>query len=405
MNKILASLYILLLFSPLTTISGRQPYHATISVNTETAKVSAPNLVDLKRDLSTENLELLLVTYTPTSPVSIDINLRGLIAITSFAANSTALVVNIPNAGITRTFDGGTRDQSIILFKEFIKEGPLVPRLLKAYARHSPIDPIAGNPNSLMAQMARADYLISELSPLSGCDCCWCAQPLIDQFQIGAEVGRAFSKGFDTTIVTLPLRYSFSPDYRWAFIIDAPLTYIRNGGASSLFGSVGTGLRIPLTCDWSITPILRAGAGGSLDLACSGSFFSAGVVSLYNYKVCNYVLSLTNYVGYFASTNLWLTGINFNYHLHNTIFKNGLSLTSCQGFVICQRPINFKVSLVDTYFAGDRLFIRHFDEVSIALITTHVNPCFEYDCLSVGLDYQFGQKGYRGYFLNLKYQF
>ncbi|EFB40726.1 hypothetical protein [Parachlamydia acanthamoebae] len=406
MKKIIAILYsTFLLLSHSTAIYGREPYHATVTVNNVNASVSAPNLVDLKRELKTTSLESLLPIYTPTSPVSLDINLRGLIAFTSFAANSTTLVVNIPNAGITTTFDGGTRDQSLTLFKEFIKEGSAVPRLLRAYARYSPIDPIAGNPNSLMAQMAQSDYLVGHLSPLSGCDCCWSAQPIVHQFQTGTFASRAFSKGFDTTTVTLPLRYSYSKDHHWALIVDVPFTYNRNGGASSVFGSLGIGIRVPIFSNWSITPTIRGGAGGSLDLCTSGSFVSTGLVSVYNCKLFKHVLSLTNYVGYFASTNLWLTGVNFNYHLHNTIFKNGLSCTSCKGFTICNRPINFKVSVEDTYFAGDRLFIRHYDEVSIALITHCVNPYIDYDCLSIGIAYQFGQESYKSYALNFAYQF
>lgn len=387
-------------------IYGREPYHATVTVDFLSETVSAPNLVDLNRDLKSTALEKLFPIYTPVSPVSLDINLRGLIAYTSFAANSTALIVNIPNAGITRTFDGGTRDQSLTLFKDFIKEGDSVPKLLKAYARYSPIDPIAGNPNSLMAQMAQADYLLGSLSPLSGCDnCCWTAQPIRHQFQAGIYAGRSFSNGFDTTTVTIPLRYSFSPDYHWAFILDAPITYNRNGGASSVFSSLGIGIRMPITYDWSLTPTFRTGAGGSLDLACSGSFISTGLLSVYNYKICQYVLSMTNYVGYSSSTNLWLTGVNFNYHLHNTIFKNGLSFTSCSAFRLCNRTINFKISIEDSYFGGDHLFMRHFDEVSLSLIATHLNPWICYDSLSLGFSYQFGMKEYQGYLLNLAYQF
>lgn len=406
LKRLISSLYLLLvLFGLSQYVHGREPYHATISVDSEKATVSASNLVYLKNDLRTTSLELLLPAYTPTSPVSLDINLRGLMANTSFAADSTTLVVNIPNAGITTSFDGGTRDQSIILFKEFIKESASVPKLLKAYARYSPIDPIAGNPNSLMAGMAQSDYLLSQLSPLSGCGLCWSAQPIVHQFQAGTYTGRAFSHGYDTTTISLPLRYSYSPNHRWALIVDAPLTYNRNGGASSVFGSLGAGVRIPVTYNWSLTPAVRWGMGGSLDLACAGSFVSAGLISLYNYKLCDYVLSLTNYVGYSTSIKFKMTGINFNYHLHNTIYKNGLSLTSCKGFAICRRPINFKISVEDSYFAGDRLFIRHFDEVSLALITTNLNPRIDYDCLSLGIAYQFGQKGYKGYFLNLAYQF
>lgn len=406
MKKVVASLRpLIMLLSLPSFMHGYEPYHALVTVDQTDALVSAPNLIDLNRELKTSSLESLIPIYTPTSPVSLDINLRGLIAETSFAENSTNLVVNIPNAGITTSFDGGTRDKSLILFKEFIKEGASVPKLLKAYAKYSPIDPIAGNPNSLMGQMAQSDYLLGALSSLSGCGSCWSAQPVIHQFQVGASAIRAFSEGYDTTSVFLPLRYSYSPDYRWAVIVDVPLTYNRNGGASSVFGSLGIGVRLPVNHDWSLTPTIRLGGGGSLDLASAGSFISAGLISVYNYKLCEYVLSLTNYAGCFSSTNLWLTGVNFNYHLHNSIFKNGLSFASCEGFTVYERSINFKISIEDSYFAGSRLFIQHFDEVSIALITNCVNPYIDYDCLSAGMSYQFGQKGYKGYLFNLAYQF
>lgn len=390
----------------LTSLEAREPFHATVTVDTDSATVSAPNLVDLNRDLRSSNIQDLIPLYTPVSAVSLDINLRGLIANTSFAANSTNLIVNIPDAGITTSFDGGSRDQSLALFRQFIKDGgSAIPKLLKAYARYSPIDPIAGNPNSLMNQMAQADYLLGSLSPLSGCDSCWSAQPIVHQFQAGTLATRAFSKGYDTTSITVPLRYSYSPQGTWAFVLDAPFTYNRNGGASSIYSSLGLGLRMPVTDDWSVTPTFRMGSGGSLDLACSGTFISTGLISVYNLSVCDFVLSLTNYAGYITSTNFWLTGVNFNYHLQNYIFKNGLSITSCKGYSVCNRPIYLKVAFEDSYFAGKRLYIRHFDEVSVALITTHVLPHLDYDCLSLGFGYQFGEKSYKGYTLNIVYQF
>ena len=214
MNKGLVKLLIaLFLLTPGITVSARQPYHATVTVDDVSAHVSAPNIVDLKNDLKTTSLEELLPVYTPVSPVSLGINLRGIGVAASFAANSTTLEVQIPQAGITASFTGGTRDDSLTLFKDFIHDAASgnKSRLLRAYARYSPIDPIAGNPNSLMAQMAQSDYLLGHLSPLSGCDSCWSAQPTIHQFQAGTYVNRGFSRGFDTTLVTLPLRYSYSP--------------------------------------------------------------------------------------------------------------------------------------------------------------------------------------------------
>lgn len=406
MKRILANIVLaFILMFPGAVLQAYQPYHATIRVGLASATIADPNLVDLSRDLKTTTLELLIPFYTPTTAVAIDLDLRGIDTLMSFAENSTTLVVQIPQADTVQTFQGATRDASIQLFKDYVRDGGTHHRLLRAYARYSPIDPIAGNPNSLMAQMAQADYLVGRLSPLSGCDCSWSAQPIVHQFQTGLNVGRAFSKEFDTTIVTLPLRYSYSPNLDWAFILDAPFSYYRNGGASSVFGSIGLGLRVPMTHHWSFTSILRAGSGGSLDLCTSGSFASAGLMSVYNYKIKEFVLTMTNYAGYITSTNFWLTGINFNYHLHNYIFKNGLSLTSCQGVIVCGRTLNFGISFIDSYFAKDRLYIKHYDEIGVTLITTGLNSCLDYDCLSLGFAYQFGQKNYKGYQLNLAYQF
>lgn len=386
-------------------LMAREPYHAGIRVDLETASVSAPNLVDLNRSLRTSGIQELIPLYTPTSAVAIGINLRGLEALTSFAANSTTLNVFIPNANITASFTGSTRDESWVLFKDFIKEGRSIKKLLKAYARFSPIDPIAGNPNSLMAQMGEADYLIGRLSPLAGCECSFSAQPTLHQFQVGLNGGRAFAGGFDTTIATLPLRYSYSPDGNWAVILDAPLTYLRNGGASSIVGSLGMGLRVPLIHDWSLTPIVRFGSGGSLDLCTSGNFASAGLTSVFNYPVSDYVVSLTNYAGYITSVNFWLTGINFNYRLQKGIFKNGLSVSTCKGFTVLNRPLNFRLGFEDTYITGGGLFIKHYDQVQIAMFTTGINPCLDYDCLETTFSYQWGERSYKSYTFGLAYQF
>lgn len=386
-------------------LPAHQPYEASVIVSFDKATVSDPNLVDLMRDLKQTALNILFAGYTPTSAVAINFDLRGILALSAFAENSTDLVVNIPQSGLTEVFAGATRDESLKLFKEYIRDGGRKHKLLKAYAKYSPIDPIAGNPNSLMAQMGQADYLIGHLSPLSGCDPCWSAQPIVNQVQAGVNVGRGFSHEFDTTIVTLPLRYSYSPNLNWAFILDAPFTYIRNGGASSVFGSLGVGLRLPITHEWSLTSIVRGGAGGSLDLCTTGSFVSAGLTSAYDYKLGDYVVSMTNYAGYILSTNLWLSGVNFNYHLHNYIFKNGLSVTSCKGLDICGRPVNFSLSFTDSYIARESLYIRHYDEVGVSLITTCLNPYLDYDCLVIGFSYQFGQNSYKGCTMDIDYQF
>lgn len=400
MRKIL----ILALFA-LFSLEARKPYKAGIDVSGTTAIVHATNLVNLKRDLSTQAIQELIPIYTPVSAVTFGINLRGLKSIASFAANSTTLNVIIPNAGITTSFTGSTRDESIALYKDYLQQGSGLHKLLKAYARYSPIDPVAGNPNSLMSQLAVSDYNLAKLSPLSGCDCGWSAQPVVHQFKLGAEYQRGFSGGYDTGVAVLPIRYSYSPNGESAFIVDAPFYFIGNGGAYSAYGSLGLGFRYPLTHNWSLTPVVRAGGGGSLDLTVSGAFFTAGLLSNYNLKLNQFVFSLTNYADYSTSTNLWLTGLNFNYHLQSWVFKNGFSITSCDAYCLLNRPINFSVNFVDTYFSkSHRLFNRHYDEVGASIIINYLNPCLEYDALILGASYLFGNR-YRGYTLKLDYQF
>jgi hypothetical protein len=386
-----------------TFLEAHKPYQATIAVPPISSHVSATNMVNLKRNIQTAFDEL-EPFYTPTSAVALNIDLRGIQNIAAFAANSTNLIVIIPQANIVETFDGGTRDASLSLYKDYIRDAAHG-HLLKAYARYSPIDPLAGNPTSLMSQMGQSDYLLGHLSPLSGCDCSWESQPIRHQFQAGTDVERAFVSGFDTTLVTAPLRYSYSPNRKWALILDAPLTFISNGGAYSVYGSLGTGIRVPVTSFWSLTPILRFGFGGSLDLCTSGAFFSAGLTSVLNYKFRHVVVSMTNYAAYLTSTNLWLSGINFNYHLQNYVFKNGLSVTTCDALQLFERPVNFNAFFIDSYYAREHLYIRHFDEFGLSMIINNVNPCLDYDCATFGFSYQFGEHHFRGYKFNLDYQF
>lgn len=378
-------------------LAAHQPYQATVTVDGVTASVSDPNLVDLKRSLKTSSLQELIPLYTPVSAVSFEIDLRGIDVISSFAANSTTLQVDIPQAHISQSFTGATRDESIALFKSYLQDAANGRHLLKAYQRYSPIDPIAGNPNSILSQMAQNDYLMGTLHPFAGASCDFRTQPYQNFMQVGAAFSRGFSKGFDTTAVSLPLRYSFAPCLDYALIIDAPITYLRNGGASSLVGSVGFGFQMPVTDHWALTPIVRVGSGGSLDLATSGNFVSTGLTSVYTLPVSSFLLSMTNYAGYFTSTNLWLSGINFNYRLQSWIFKNGLSLTTTEGYCVCGEPLYFNLYWIDSAFSKKHLYMNHYDEVGVGVMTA--------DPLMLQFSYLFGGQHFKGGSLKLTYSF
>lgn len=407
MQKIFYAL-LLVIVSISVTLQAHQPYSAEIIVPPKTADVDASSIVNLIQDLKEAALVQIVPVYVPeVTPVLFNINLRGILASASFAMNSTTLNVVIPQVGIVTSFTGATRDESYKLFRDFLHVDIFKNKnFLKANAKFSPIDPMAGNPNSLMFQMAQADYLLGRLTPLNGCHCFQGTQPIVHQFQAGLTVGRTFAKEFDTTIFTVPLRYSYSPCDSSAFIIDAPITLLKNGGAYSVVGSAGIGWQQFFTSKWSLTPIFRVGAGESLDLTTGGAFLSYGIVSNWNFLTSqNYVLSLTNSCSYCSSFPIHWGGVTFNYRVYDWIFRNGLVFHTCEGYCFRGRPLNFSLTFVDSVLSGSSLYMMHYDEVGINLIANHIFPCLEYDCLSVGFSYQFGAKNFKGYLANLVYQF
>ena len=212
--------------------------------------------------------------------------------------------------------------------------------LLKAYAKYSPIDRIAGNPNSLMAQMAQADYLIGRLTPEKR------LRLLLGSAKPSASISSRIKNGksFFTRIRynschTPPPLFLLSPfglgvDYRCS-------PHLFSKRRSFLYFRI-----IRIRASHSHQPRMVPHAHfairlwGSLDLCTAGGFIAAGLTSAYQYKISDYVLCMTNYAGYYSTTNLWMSGVNFNYNLHNWIFKNGLSLTLCDAFTFysCLEP-------------------------------------------------------------------
>ena len=204
-------------------VEGRQPFHGLIDVSGTTARVSAPNIGTLTNDLRTSALEELIPIYTPTSAVTIGINLRGIPVITGFRSELHCINSKYSEVRHQHLISGSTRDESVLLLKEYLKSTTNgTKRLFRGFAKYSPIDPIAGNPNSLMGLMSQGDYLLGNLSPLSGCDCSWSAQPIRHQFQVGLNVGRGLVSGYETTCVNIPLRYSYSPNRRSASLLICP---------------------------------------------------------------------------------------------------------------------------------------------------------------------------------------
>ncbi|MDX1451391.1 MAG: hypothetical protein R3183_02455 [Oleiphilaceae bacterium] len=112
--------------------------------------------------LTTARLQAALPSYTdPASTATMQLDFRGLDMNFSFqTSGSTELTMSIPALGINESFTGSSRDDSKDLLVEYFKGAGLasIERIQKELVRVSPVDPIAGNPNSLMSSQMANDF-------------------------------------------------------------------------------------------------------------------------------------------------------------------------------------------------------------------------------------------------------
>jgi len=107
----------------------------------------------------------------------------GVGTVIEFEANSSELIFRIPGKDFEVRFDGGSRDESQEQFEDWLKgefesaeaPGKSLTRFLQITVALSPVDPVAGNPNSLMTRMVIDDFnqgitgpFISSNNPIPG---------------------------------------------------------------------------------------------------------------------------------------------------------------------------------------------------------------------------------------------
>jgi hypothetical protein len=359
---------------------------------TANAAVGFSTITDLANALQTQNLNNLVNAYTTNSAATATLNIRGLPATVSYQANSPVLRLVVPSAGINTTFNGATRDESQVLFKDFLLQngGALATKLLQALVATSPIDPVAGNPNSLQNMSAASDFSIATgIGPggteiPGGPNGGLLGQPNL--VTLGGDIGFATSGGFTSEIFSIPIRYVIpfrNPEY--ALTIDVPLTYVNTEGTSSYFGSFGVSLRIPVLENWYITPSVRFGASGSVDLGAGALQYSGGVASRYDIFWKDLQITIGDGVTVAKTVGLDIGSINVNYDLTNELFNNGVQVEGSLPYTMFGEPTSWQVYLMDTAVAGSAVYINHYDEIGVSVGTRHLINTQNWNSLRVGL--------------------
>lgn len=372
-------------------------------------------------DLGITSLSDINENYTATSDAVVDANLRGLPIQLEYAG--TTVTFRVPDLDIELVFDdAGSRtgnEDDLETFLEDDTDGVLS-SILGGLVAETPNDPVAGNPNSLQAQLVTSDFSIGtavgtgnsfattgggagggETSGEGG------DEPNLIGF--GARLGRFSADGVDTTVITLPINYTIPlSDPRYAIILDFPLTYVQTEDFDSYAASFGVGVRVPVFDNWYLTPAARIGATGSIDLGSAGVLYSASLSSNFTVGVAGLDVTLGNLVSYVATAPVDLpTGdYDIEYDLQNFVTRNGIEVGGGTSFELFGNPVTWEASAVNTQIFGDDVFIDNYTDLALSIGTQASQNRLTWDALRFGVTYTFASgEDYDGFRVNFGYQF
>jgi len=309
------------------------------------------------------------INYDDTDSLTVKFDFRGLPIQLSFNSNDNTLNFDIPDLNIHERFNGSDRDDSVNQLTDWLKSngGTTVERIMKKLAEVSPVDPIAGNPNSLMATNVASDFDLgftnakTKISSVSKSN-----SRNANDVMIAASYSSTEVDGKTSNSYTLPISYSINFDRNRdeKIIFQIPLTYTEVEGAKSVSVGLKVGYQRPLTKHWSLTPSIGYSATGSADLGTLAQMASTSLTSSYDFELGNdFTLSVGNMIGYYSTVKLYNGEYAYDPKIQNTVYRNGLILNIPTDSFVSRTSVELFV--VDTRYTGSKLYIDQYQEYGI----------------------------------------
>jgi hypothetical protein len=133
--------------------------------------------------------------------ININLNFRGLPASLTYTGAGT-LVVQIDDI-VTKTFTGTSRDDLVNQLKDYLKSGDgsgAIGAIQRRLAKVSPVDPVAGNPTSLMSQMVDHDFDLTHTDALYDTEDSGSQR---NEMGVGAKYSQYNISGLDAKVLTV----------------------------------------------------------------------------------------------------------------------------------------------------------------------------------------------------------
>jgi hypothetical protein len=310
--------------------------------------------------------------YTDVSEAFGKVNFRGVSIELGFKKESTELALDIPAIGVKEIFVGSTRDDSVDKLEEWFKNsgGEALTKLMQELVASTPNDPIAGNPNSLMANIVQLDYdaaftannsNIRQVSEIET-DKTVNNSNLIG---IGARFGSYRQGDMDSQHISFPLSYTVRFDNSSNKLrFKLPITMTEVDGAKAYNLGFGIGFGWQLVDNWEITPSVNYAAVASVDLGSVGQIASGSVTSAYKFGIGNCELSIGNMIGYYKTLEFSYDDYSLNPDIANTVIRNGIMLSIPTQNILQRTAIELFIN--DTRYFGSNLYIDQYNEIGFS---------------------------------------
>lgn len=355
------------------------------------------SVIDVFDHYQDGSLNSIFNNYDKTKAATGNLNFRGVMM--NFAFNVAGnLTFTVPSIGINEVFPGTTQEASFKMFKDYLKNNKdgLLKKILKATVADTPYDMVAGNPNSLMANMADNTFqrggggvlgnFLSYLSPDAS----------THYFKVNGDEKKA-------SVYSLPMGKSFKFSNGSSLMFDMPIYYTDMDGSASYSTQLGLAYMFPLIkkegFKWNLTPGIRGGAVYSEEMLSGGLLYSGSITSHMSMPVGAFTYGLTNMVGYIRDFSIEAAGYEVDYDLRNMVYKNGVSV---------DYALNDKWSLVSSYsytfYKGSELFIDEYHDVTMSLTRKFREGSFFSGMALVG-NYSFDGDDYYAYRVGINFLF
>jgi len=418
--RALLAVAIALLFSP--PAGARSLFRNLIVSGSEMSGNQTNSLLDVPDLFDEDELLALFLTSNPLlDGFSAQLDLRGLPTALEWTPGL------VPGQGTLRfeimdvlniSFSGGTLEEDLKEFEEWLKgnlDDPNAPQdlvtdFLQAIVANSPVEPVAGNPNSMMTRMTGHDFMLGGEGPFIHSDSR--IPDASDQTGLGILAGYASAGPYDQQLLELPFDHRFNMRFapNWSILLSIPITATFTQGRWTAMGSLGLGFQYRPFDWWALTPMFRLGAVGSLDVGAASLLYSGTLTSDIHFDLARVAgglrgmtLGITNQGGYSATIDgIPIGDFELNYGLENGVFRNGGYVRGAFG----QSAWGWKFYGNDTRWAGTDLFLDSSAEIGVALLRVgSVASMWPYESVNLNVGYVGDFDAWNGVTIGLRGRF